>query len=371
MLRNIPMSSRSSSVSEDASPGSHSDFLGFVRRVLFVVAVVGVFWSFHLAAQAVLMALTALILAVVLGALADHFSRLLPLPRRIAYKLSLLIIFLAAIGIITTMVMLTGPQISSDLRALAADFPQAVEHLKHYPVVNEFLQANPQEQRGAIGDLFARFSSFLMNLASSAATVATSAILIVTVALFLATEPRLYRGAIVSIFPLSMRSRASEVMEACAQGVWRWLIGQGFAMLIIGVFTIAGYYLIGLKYALTLGLMAGLLQFIPYIGVMLAAIPALLVGLTMSPGQMLSVFLVYSAIQATEGNLITPIVLKKQVHLPPAFTLMGTLAFGYIFGPLGLIVATPTMVMFYVLYQELYQRDILGLQVSSPGDKTA
>lgn len=138
-------------------------------------------------------------------------------------------------------------------------------------------------------------------------------------------------------------------------------------MTLIGLLTTGGLYLIRMEYALTLGLMAGLFQFIPYLGPYLSAVPAVLVAVTISPQMVTWVIVLYFVIQMVEGNLITPFVLQKRADLPPAITLFSTVVFGVVFGPLGVIVATPLAVLLLVLFQELYEKEVLGLDVRSAG----
>ena len=113
--------------------------------------------------------------------------------------------------------------------------------------------------------------------------------------------------------------------------------------------------------------MAGLLQFIPFLGPYLSAVPAVMIAITISPQMVLWVIILYFIIQLVEGNFITPFVLQNRADIPPAFTLFSTVVFGVVFGPLGVIVATPLSVLLLVLYQELYQKGVLGLDVRSAG----
>lgn len=152
----------------------------------------------------------------------------------------------------------------------------------------------------------------------SARQVVVTGLTAVVLAVFLADDPPLYRKAIVSVFPVSMRPRASLVLDACARGLWRWLLGQAFAMALICLFTTAGLYLIQMEHALTLGLIAELLQFIPYLGPYLSAIPAVMVAVTVSPGMVLWVTLLYLVVHLVESNLVTPFVFQNRANLPPA-----------------------------------------------------
>ena len=148
-----------------------------------------------------------------------------------------------------------------------------------------------------------------------------------------------------------------------------WLLGQLVAMLIVGVLTGLGAWLIGLPSAIALGLIAGLFEFIPFAGPMLAAIPALLIALTMDTQTVIMTLALYTIIQQVEGNLITPIVQRQVVSLPPALTLFALIAMGLVFGPLGILFAAPLTVVTYVAMKQLYIRRVLGDATSIPGER--
>lgn len=350
---------------EDRPP----QFLAFAQRVFFVLGVGVVAWVFFSSRQVILMGLTSAILAVIFGGLATVLSRMLPWQhRKWGYRLALLLVLLASGSALLGLGMSFGPRVISEIGTLRLTIPDAVKNLETYPIFRSFFS---QESQGANGvsQLLPVLSSTALSMASGLLGLITAAFLIVFTAVFLAADPFLYKGAILSAFPVARRQRASQVLDACARGLWRWLLGQAFAMALIGLLTTAGLFLIRMEYALTLGLMAGLLQFFPYIGPYLSALPAVLVAVTVSPQMVLWVILLYFVIQVVEGNLVTPFVLQNKANLPPAFTLFSTVIFGVVFGFLGVIVATPLSVLLLVLYQELYQKEVLGLEIHSAGSE--
>lgn len=348
--------------------GAGTSFTNFIQRILFLLGVGIMVWVLYAARQVVVMAVTSAVLAVVMGGLATVLSQALPWrARKLGYRLALLVVLLSSAAVMYGLWMSFGPRVVGDLATLQGEMPKALESLKQYPFFAKLLSGESPAAGGST-QLFAMISSTALSMASGILGLLTSALLILITAIFLASDPNIYKGAIVSLFPLRMRQRTSQVLDACARGLWRWLMGQAFAMAVIGSLTTAGLYLTGMEYALTLGLMAGLLQFIPYVGPYLSAVPAVLVAVTVSPQMVAWVVLLYFVIQTVEGNLITPFVLQNRTDLPPAFTLISTVVFGVVFGPLGVIVATPLSVLLLVLFQELYEKEVLGLDVRSAGD---
>ena len=131
------------------------------------------------------------------------------------------------------------------------------------------------------------------------------------------------------------------------------------AMVAVGVITWIGLLLLGVPLALGLAFVAFLLEFVPVVGPIVAAIPAILVGLAESPTLGLWVALLYIGIQQIEGFVLLPLLQRWAVHLPPAMSLIGIIAFGVLFGWIGVLLATPLMVATTVWVRDIYLESIL------------
>jgi len=199
----------------------------------------------------------------------------------------------------------------------------------------------------------------LTGLASAALSGAATLFLVVFIGVFISSNPVACRKGVTRIFPPAERGRADEILILCGKALWHWLIAQGFAMLLIGVLVTVAYFLIGLPYALLLGVTAGLLQFIPYVGPTLSGVPAVLVAMTVGPEMVAATLVLLVAIQVIEGNFITPMVLREVSHMPPVVTLISTVVMGLLFGPMGIIVATPLARVGLVLFEEIYEKDLM------------
>lgn len=183
---------------------------------------------------------------------------------------------------------------------------------------------------------------------------------VILLAVYLAVEPRLYTNGLVRLFKKSRRQRAREVIDAVGDTLSWWLIGKIGSMIFIGILTWIGLSIIGVPLALTLGLIAGLLSFIPNFGPIISALPALLLAFIDSPISALYVLGLYVGVQLIESNLVTPIIERETVELPPALTIVFQLVFGITLGSLGLVLATPLLAMMMVGVQKIYIEDILG-----------
>ncbi|RYY34569.1 MAG: AI-2E family transporter, partial [Sphingobacteriaceae bacterium] len=126
------------------------------------------------------------------------------------------------------------------------------------------------------------------------------------------------------------------------------------AMCLIATLTFTGLSIVGIPMALTLALMAGLLNFIPNFGPLIAMIPAVLLGLIDSTNTAIIVAVMYILIQILESNIITPMVQKRMIDLPPALTIISQVLMGTLSGVLGILLATPLLAVVIVLIDELY-----------------
>lgn len=210
----------------------------------------------------------------------------------------------------------------------------------------------------------------LSSFASGLVYVIGDAVVVMFAALYLAASPGVYQRGVVLLVPPRGQKRACEVMEVAGDSLWKWLIGQLVAMAAVGTMIAVGLWLLGIPSALALGIVAGLLEFIPLVGPFLAAVPALLIGFAQSPQDALWVAGLYLVIQQVEGNLITPLLQKRVVDLPPVVTIGAIAAGGVLFGIMGMFLATPLAVVVLVMVNLLYIEDKLGQPRHFPSDKS-
>lgn len=206
------------------------------------------------------------------------------------------------------------------------------------------------------GDWVSRIAGWF----SSTFGLFSSLILIVFIGIFTAVDPELYHRGSMRLVPLRRRNRAGDVFDETSHKLWWWILGQLFSMSVVGVATGIGLWLLGIPFAATLGLLSGLLTFIPNFGPILSAIPAIILGLSHGPMQALYVALLYMAVQAVESNLLTPLIQQRNVKLPPVLNVSFQVLLGILFGVPGLIVAAPLAVVSMIVMQRFYVEDYLG-----------
>ena len=154
--------------------------------------------------------------------------------------------------------------------------------------------------------------------------------------------------------PPAHRPTAEHLLGVVGQVLQRWLVGQLVVMVTIGVLTGIGLWLMGIEAAFALGLMGGLLCFIPFVGAILAAVPATLVALTQGPIYAASVICMYVGVHFIEGNFITPMVQAEATSFPPVLAILSTVAFSVLFGPLGVLLAAPLTLLLMAAVEVLY-----------------
>src|SRR4051812_24249318 len=184
--------------------------------------------------------------------------------------------------------------------------------------------------------------------------------LIIFVAIYTAADPSLYHRGLMKLFPHRGRARAGEVLSRMAWVLRRWLVTQMIAMLTIGAATTIALLVLRVKAALALGIIAGLLEFIPTVGPALSSIPALAMGFIDSPEKALWVAVVYIGLHFFESHLVIPLLMKGGVDLPPVLTILSQALFTLLFGFLGLMVAVPALAAVVVAVKMLYVQDVVG-----------
>jgi len=358
-----------------------------LRQTVLVAGVVVAALLVWQLSHILLLVFGAILLALILSTAAEPFERYAKLPPRLAVLAALVSI----IALMTLGGWIFGREISSQVSDLAARLPEAWEaargqlaSLPFGPEVVERLDgfiervsqgggadapapqadsgdgapgvapAPPVADSGLLsGEVFSNVGAF----AGLVASVLGELILVIFAGVFLALNPRSYRAGVVRLFEKRSAATADIVGKAfdvAGTGLRRWLLGQLAAMAAIGVITGLGAWAIGLPSPLALGMIAGALEFVPIVGPVVATIPALLLAATMGPEMMLWTLLLYVAIQQVEGNLIMPLVQKRMVSLPPVISLFSILIFAALFGPLGVMLATPLAVLGFVLIKGVY-----------------
>jgi predicted PurR-regulated permease PerM len=331
------------------------------RRVVGILASIAglaaLLWLLSGLLDALLLGFCGLLLAVFLQGAGAWLAARLRLPP--AAGIATICVGVVALAAVT--VTLAAPAVAKQLDELAQELPKAVDHatsfLQRYAWGRGLLERARDLQELATGrETLERAGGFL----STTLGVVAGFVVFLFVGLFVAFDSGLYRRGLLRLVPLDKRERVAEVLTETVHTLRMWLAGKMFAMFVVGLLTWLGLVLLGVPLALTLALFAAAVTFIPNFGPILSAIPAVLLGMLDGPMNALYVGLLYLGIQTVESYMLTPLVQKKTVSLPPALTLFAQVVMGTFAGGLGVVVATPLAAVALVLVKRLYVEDALG-----------
>ncbi len=337
----------------------------FVRRTAIQVLLLAAAFLVWRLSAVLLLAFGSIVVAVLLRSVSGPIRRHTPLGDRAAVAAAGVII----LGAIVLAGWLFGSLVSQQATDLLARMPHSLEALKgllrSWPFGEQLAAAVDGMSDGANGwrSAAGRFGAY----AASAAGALAKTVLVILAGVFLALDPGAARDGFVTLFPRGARGRLRAALDATGRSLKLWAAGMLLDMAAVGVLTGLGAWAVGLPSPLALGLLAAIMGFVPIVGPIVAAIPGLVVAAPLGFETMAWTALVYVGVQQLEGNLIYPLIQRRAVQLPPALSLLAIVAFGVLFGTLGVVLATPLLVAAFVLTKLLYLRDALGEEVSVPG----
>jgi predicted PurR-regulated permease PerM len=248
-----------------------------------------------------------------------------------------------------------APAVAQQFDQLAKELPAAIERVRER--FEEYKWGEELLRRATPGTLI---SSVDGGTATTAVATTFGAIgnfaIMLFIGIYVALDPGTYRRGILSLLVPSARSRGDEVLSKATDTLRNWLVAKFMAMAVVGSLTWLGLWLTGVPLAPILGLIAALLAFIPNIGPIIAAVPALLLGFSDSPTTALMVLVVYLVVQTLESYAISPLIQQERVSLAPALVISMQLLMGVLFGILGLALATPLAALGLTLVREVYVR---------------
>lgn len=322
--------------------------------VLFILGLAAVV----LAADALLLVFACILFAILLYKLSEIMHRRFGVKRKLA--LGVVVLVLGAIIGLGGWAM--APQISEQSTQLAKEVPAAIERLQgemeQHPLIKRVVSELPAPE-----DIVKQMSSMVPNAGlffTGILGALGNIVIIVFVGIYFAATPGVYTRGFIRLIPQHKRGRAREVIDEVGDSLANWLVGKALSMLIVGTSTAIGLSLLGVPLALILGVIAGLLDFIPYLGPIMAGVPAVLLALSISPEMAGYALLLFAAINMLEGYVLQPMIEAKAIDLPPALVIVMQLIFGTLFGFAGVALATPLAAVLSVLVKMLYIEDVLG-----------
>jgi predicted PurR-regulated permease PerM len=254
-----------------------------------------------------------------------------------------------------------GSVVESQAQQLVEDLPTLLSNAQHFieGVQSRFgldisLPGSQQLLDSARSFLSGGAFSTFVSVGAGVANVVSLAVVVLISTIFAVARPAPLVNGFVVLFPAGRRERVREILEKMYKNVQRWFLGQLASMTIIGLlFTIALFF-IGVPFALLLGILSGLLAFIPFVGPAISVIPPILLALAQEPISALWVLLAYAGVQFVEGNIVQPVVMSRVVSLHPVLIVFALLVMGTLFGFIGVLLAIPLVAALHVLVHELW-----------------
>ncbi|MFT8467802.1 AI-2E family transporter [Acetobacter syzygii] len=309
----------------------------------------------------VLMVLFASVLcAVVLYGLSNILRRHLGLSH--AWALS--IVVLGLLSSAALLVWNSGPAIVSEAirlqEALRQQEAALRDTLQGSPTGQMILNYLPASLGGhhtggdsGLASLGSRIAGSMTGILGSAFGAIGTLVVVLIAGLYFAMSPATYANGLLRLVPEERRPIIRQLLLRAGQTLWAWVAGQSLDMLVVGTLSGIGLWFIGVPLALALGVLAGMCNFIPYIGAIMGAIPALLLALSLGTRETIMVAVLYSVIQFFEGNVLAPVIQRHAVQMPPALTVLSQTLFGAILGFPGLIFASPLTAVLLAMLDSL------------------
>ncbi len=332
------------------APAAALSELAFLRRVLIVLGV-GIacilLWRLR---DVVLLLFAASLVSLFLTSLAAPVGRW----TRMGSGLALGVVVLGLVLLVLLMAAFLGWRIQAQISEATDLLPQSYKVFLGWvgsnPLGARLLQSVQQLHLAAAAPALLRLPGYAL----SAVTVGGDVLLVIAGGVYLAAQPQLYRGGLLRLIPTAVREPLAPLLDETGGLLRKWLVAQLIAMVTVGLMVGIGMWAIGAPAPAALGLFAGLAEFVPIIGPVVSAVPALLLALLHGPDKAEWTLALFVGIQQFEGNLLLPIIERRIVTLPPVLTLFALVSFGVIFGPLGVFLATPLTVVLVVLVSRLY-----------------
>jgi predicted PurR-regulated permease PerM len=313
------------------------------RSWLWLCGIVGLAMLVVVTFKIVLMVFAGVLAALLLKATSTWISRVL----HWRYVWALLLVLIVLLGVTTLLIVLAAPTIAEQWSMLWQELPKAIAQLRQKLDRLLSLAGSKPAPDGAHGN-----SGKALDLAGVAVTtlggsleVLSGLVVAFFIGLYGAAQPAAYRRAALALAPHAQRERVDAALTAATTNLTRWLWGRLVAMLFVGITTTVLFQVFQLPLAFGLGALAGVLTFIEYAGAVISAIPPILIALTQSSSTALAVALLFVVLHIIEGYVLTPLLARATVHLPPAITLATQAILGSLAGAVGLTFSTPLLIV--------------------------
>jgi predicted PurR-regulated permease PerM len=334
---------------------THKERLTYTNKVWHTVAIVALLvvaiLIIRVAFNVLLMALAGALIATYFHGLGD----IIQLKTRLSRRWAMIISIAGSFIILIVLLWFMGTKIQAQIAELSDKLPSTISTFKaklgQSPIGQKILD-------NFSGDNSQKLATTAQNFFTTGFGVLGDIYIILFLGIFFTANPSLYKDGILVLVPQSKKALGKHIMDRISLSLKGWLKGMLLSMLLITVMIGIGLSLIGVPVALALALITGILELVPNIGSFIAMIPGVLLALTMSTNIAVVVAIFYIVSQTIVANIVTPLIQKKMINLPPALTLISQLIMAAVSGALGIILAVPLLAIAIILIDELYVKKI-------------
>ncbi len=324
----------------------------FIKKVWITVGILSlvavVLLLFKALFNILLLVLAAVLLATYFLGCADFLHKYLRLPSKLAVIFSVLL----NIALVFGFSWFVGARLQQQIAQLSDTLPSTIDNakqwMKQYPGGDKLLN-----YLNSSGDS-SKTLSMLRRFFSSSFGILSDLYIILLMGLFFTANPLIYRKGFIKLLPSSAKDKGDEILQEIHKRLKNWIKGQLFGVVFIGVLSGIGLWILGMPLILTLALIAGLMNFVPNFGPIIALVPAVLIALLQGTTTALWVVGIYTSIQIIQSAVTQPLIQQKMVNVPPALLIFGQISMGLLGGFWGVLLATPTLVIIMTLTEKLY-----------------
>lgn len=306
------------------------------------------------------------LLGVYLRAVADILHRKLQVPETVGLLSGVVL----TVGVLVGIIFLIAPAVSAQVQDLLANLPRFLTDLdatitriiRGTPLLGRFVGGGTSSLFGStLSEIFGFLRGAAVPYVKGGVEFLIEGVSVLVMALYLARNPEIYRRGIIALTPPPHRTLARNILNDLGVTLRAWVVGQLTSMVLLAALTTLGLWALRVPYFLAFGVFAGVAAIVPFFGTLLSTIIPALIALGVSGlPKALAVAGVGVGVHLIEANFVAPVVMERQVNLPPVLTIAGVLLLGKLFGLAGLVVAVPILAVIMVLVRHILFGELYG-----------
>jgi predicted PurR-regulated permease PerM len=295
-----------------------------------------------------LLILAGILIAIYFHGFANILKKYLHCPAKLSVVISVIVNLLLLVGFF----WFGGARLQQQISELSNTLPQTIENAKNQ-MSQTTLGSKALQLLNSTGDS-EKTMHVVKRFFSSGFGVLSDLYIVILLGLFFTASPSLYKKGIIALMPVKAKEKGKDLLNELAKVLKKWLEGEIIGFFFIAILTGIGLLIVGMPLVLTLALIAGLLNFIPNFGPLIALIPAVLLALMQGPTTAIIIACMYTFIQILQTSVTQPIIQKKMVNIPPALMIFGQVALGMLGGFWGVLLAVPVVAIMMTVINKLY-----------------